>query len=392
METQFLHANRLTEEAWPETVYEYTLENMLLSRFMGTGADNIIQIDNTLKKQAGDLITMRLRMPLQTAGGYDDSDIEGNEEALDFHNFQVQIHERSKGVRSAGKMSEKRTKINFRREAVAAIALWRAEQIDNDFVYALSGLGNQNTYVGEGTSDIETVNEHAPSTNRILYGGQTLAGVVTMGTSDATIGQDDSTDYADFYFGTKMISILKRAAVMATPKIRPITIHGKRYYLLLLHPYQVKSLRLETGDHGWAVIQSRAGIRGLTNPLFQRIFDGAIGVYDDVILYEYDRIQTRTSGEYFHSNTDTVSTNISASVGGIARALFLGAQAGVMAIGQMPKRYEKDFDFDRKPGTAMDEIYGISKTVFNDPGANQNANTAQEDFATMCLDTCFKYD
>jgi len=383
--TQLLAANRLTEQAWPQTMYEWTLENMWLSKFMGTDSNAVIQINKDMTVRAGNKITMRLRVPLSGAGGYDDSDIEGNEEALTWHNFPIQIHERSHGVRSAGKMTEQMTKIPFRREAVEALGDWLAEQQENDFCYALSGLGNMNTYAGEATSDIETVNEHAPSTNRILYGGQTAAGAITMATSDATLGDGGAADALNYLFGTKMISRLKRKATMASPKIRPVNIRGKRYYILLLHPYCVKALREETGDHGWQVIQSRAGVRGLSNPLFQRMMDEAIGIYDDVILYEYDRIQTRVAGEVF-DNGDDMDDYIVDGTYRVCRNLFLGAQAAGIAWGQMPKRYEKNFDYGRKPGTATDMIYGVSKTVFNDPGADQDTNTAQEDFSVICLD------
>lgn len=388
MDTQFLAENRLTEQAWPETIYEYTLENMLLSRFMGAGFDNIIQIDKTLNTRAGNKITMRIRMPLDEAGGYDDSTIEGNEEALSFYNFPVVVHERSKGVRSAGKMSEKMTKISFRREAVAAITDWRAQQLDNDLVYAMSGLGNQNTYADEGTSLIQTVNEHAPSSNRILRIGQAVNGTVhaSMAT-DSLLGAGGTDDALNHLFGTKIISIAKRKAQMSTPKIRPITIQGKKYWVILAHPLQIKNLRLETGEHGWTTIQARANVRGLKNPLFQMIFDGAEGIYDDCIIYSYDRIQSRVATEVFDSG-DTIDDYIVSGTYRVCRALLLGAQAGCMAIGQMPRRYEKNFDYNRKPGTAMDEIYGISKTVFNDPGADQNTNTAQEDFAVVAIDTC----
>lgn len=390
IDTEFLNANALTEERWSETLFEYTLKNMVLSKFMGVSTRSVIQIDKTLSKAAGDQITFRLRMPLSNAGGYDDSDLEGNEEALDFFNFPVVIHERGNAVRSAGKMTDQRTKIDIRREATEALGDWCAEQLDLDILYALAGVGNQGTYAGEGTADQATVNEHAPSSNRILYIGQTAAGVVTTATSDNTLGDGSASDYANFLFGTKIISIAKRRAVTASPKFRPININGKNYFLMLLHPWQVKALRLETGDHGWVNIQARANVRGLSNPLFQKMFDDAIGVYDDVILYEYDRILTRASGDEFDDG-DTVHTNVPSGAG-VARALLLGAQAGVIAWGQMPKRYEKDFDYNRKPGTAMDMIYGVSKTVFRDPGANQNTNTAQDDFAVVAVDTCYADD
>lgn len=401
--TQFLSANRLTQERWPTTFFEYKLENMLLSKFMGAGPENIIQIDKDLTKGPGDKVTFRLIPPLSNAGGYDDSDLEDNEESMSAYNFPVSIHERSNAVRSAGKMTDKRTAINIRREATIALGRWAAEQEDNDIIYALSGLGNQNTYAGEGTSNIQTVNEKAPSTNRILYGGETAAGSIcgaqTRPVDDSEIGDADGTDYLDFLMGLNTISIAKRMAQLAAPKFRPIMINGKGYYVMFLHPLQVKALRNQTSAvTSWAAIQAAANVRGINNPLFtkqgagrDRIFDGAVGVYDDVILYEYDRIQTRVAGEVFDSG-DTIDTNIASGTARIARALLCGAQAGVVAWGQTWKRYEKNFDYNRKPGTAIDGLYGVSKTRFFDPGANQNTNTAQDDFAVIAIDTAVAED
>ena len=375
------------------------LENMLISKFMGVGPENIIQIDKSLTKRPGDQMTFRIIPPLSNSGGGDDSDIEGNEESLNAFNFPITIHERNNGVRSAGIMTDKRTAINIRREATVALGNWAAEQVENDLIYALSGLGNQNTYAGEGTSDIETVNEKAPSTNRIFYGGQTVAGVVTSESSDSALGDGGAADYANYLFGTKIIDIAKRKAQMASPKFGPIMINGKGYYVMFIHPLQTKGLQAETSAvNSWSAIQAAANVRGINNPLFgkqgagrDRIFDGAVGVWNDVILYELDRIQTRVAGEVF-DNGDTIDTNVASGTARVARALLCGAQAGVIGWGKNWKRHEKDFDYGRKPGTAIDGIYGASKTRFNDPGADQNTNTAQEDFAVIAVDTCVAED
>lgn len=386
-DTFFLNANRLTQQKWPATYFRYTLENMILSKFFGTGSNSLIQVNKELTKETGDKITFKLRLPLSNAGISDDGDLEGNEEAMNFHNFPITIHERGNAVKSRGKMTDKRTAINIKREATEALGDWLAEQLDNDLVYALSGLGNQMTYAGEGTSDILTVNEHAPSSSRIIYGGATAEGVVTTETSDSKLADAAGSDYANYLFNSKMINIAKRAAQLASPKMRPIKVEGGKYYVMLIHPLQAKALKLETGTHGWNETQARANLRGLKNPLFS----GALGIWDGVVLYEYDRIQTRVAGEVFDSD-DTIDAGVVDGTSRVARALFLGAQAGALAWGQMPKRYEKNFDYNRKPGTAVDMLYGVSKTVFNDPGANQNTNTAQQDFATICVDTCVQED
>ena len=393
--TSILNANALTQTAWPQTVFNIMLENMQLSSLMSENNDMPIVIDRTLQGRPGDQVIFELDMPLSNAGGTDDSDIEGNEEAMSFFNFPVTIHERNHGVRSAGKMTDKRSAVRIRSKAAYAMGRWTAEQVENDLIWSLSGLGNQNTYPAEGTSAILTINEKAPSTSRIFFGGQTAAGVVIEETTDLLLADAAGTDYQNYLFGTKILSIIKIRAQLAFPKFKPISIAGKKYYIYIGHPLQYKALREETGAAGWAQIQANANIRGLTNPLFtrkdrgvgERMFDGIVGIYDDVVLLESERIETRVAGETF-DNVTAIHAGVADGTSRVARGLFLGAQAGLLGWGQPWKRLEKNFDYGRKPGTATDGIYGVSKTRFRDPGAAQAANNAQEDFAVWCVDTC----
>lgn len=391
--TSILNANQLTQRAWPQTVFLIMLENMQLSAMMGETNDWPIVIDRTLQGRPGDQVIFELDMPLSSAGGTDDSDIEGNEEAMSFFNFPVVIHERNHGVRSSGKMTDKRSAIKIRSKAAFAIGRWSGEQVENDNIWGLSGLGNQNTYAGEGTSAILTVNEKTPSTNRIFYGGQTAAGVVTEETSDSLIGDGGATDYQNYLFGTKIITLIKIRAVLAFPKFKPVKIAGKNMYVIVIHPLHEKALIEETGAAGWAQIQQNANVRGNRNPLFgklgegeMRMFDGSVGVWQDVIIFVSERIETRVAGEVF-DNGDVVDTNIASGTARVARALLMGAQAGVIGWGQPWKRLERNFDYKRKPGTATDGIYATSKVRFRDPGAGQSTNTAQEDFAVFAVDT-----
>ena len=398
IDTGFLTANRLTQQKWSQTFFEFILQNMMLSKFMGKGPENIIRIDTDLTVGPGNKITFHIVQPLEESGITDNGEIENNEEAMRDFNFPVEIHERGHGVRARGKMSEKLTAFDVIKEATYGLGRWAASNcIDNDLLYALSGLGNQGTYAGEGTSDILTVNEKAPSSDRIVYAGQTVAGVVSSETSDSALGDADSTDYQNYLFGTRMIDILKLKAQLATPKISPIPINGKWYWVMLIHPYCTRALRAETGTAGFAQIQANANVRGINNPYFgkegagmgrDRVFDGAVGVWNDVILYEYERIQLRVGGEVF-DDSDIIDSDISvANNNAVVRNLFLGAQAGVIGWGAMWKKYHKNFDYYRRPGTATDALYGVSKTRFADPGAGQDTNTAQQDHAVILLDCC----
>jgi N4-gp56 family major capsid protein len=153
-QTQILHANQLTQKAWSGTVFEIMLDDMQLSKLMGEGNGMPIITDGELRDRPGDQIIFELDMPLTNEGGTDDSDIEGNEEAMSFFNFPVIIHERSNAVRTKGLMTDKRSAVKIMSKATFALARWAGEQLENDLIWSLSGIGNQNTIIGERKSSI----------------------------------------------------------------------------------------------------------------------------------------------------------------------------------------------------------------------------------------------
>ena len=100
-----------------------------------------------------------------------------------------------------------------------------------------------------------------------------------------------------------------------------------------------------------------ANKRGLTNP----IFTGALGVYNGMILFESNRIHLSATGT------------------SVRRNLFLGAQAGVFAMGgaydniekqrvgkdNLMSWYEETDDYGNEKGISVGSIFGINKSVFN---------------------------
>lgn len=391
MDTQFLTANRLSKTKWSETAFEYMLQNMQLSKFMGTTGNSIFQVAKDLTVSAGKEVVMHLTAPLSGEGQGDDGDMENNEEAMNFFNFLVRVHERSNAVKSKGIMSQQLTEIDIIREATDKLMKWGAERLENDMVYAICGLGNSGTYVGEGSSDIQTVNEHAPSANRILRCGQNSSQVLAVYTTPSVIGT-----YSDYLFGTKVIDSMKMRAVLASPKFQPVMVNGKGYYVLFIHPLQGMDLQYDTN---WNTTQQQANVRGLLNPLFGktgvsdenlRMFNGIKGIWNDVIIYELERLPSRVYGESFedpNTATNIFPAAIASGTSRVCRAVLCGAQAGCVAWAKPWEKRQKDFDYGRKPGVGTDAIYGVSKTVWNDPGIDQDTNTAQEDFATIVCDT-----
>lgn len=359
--------SNLTQQKWSESLFREALKRTYFGKYAGDSDQSIIQNKYELdgEKAKGDKITIGLLLELTSAGVVNDQKIEGNEEALIYRDFTTTIFGRGHGVVSGGPMSRKRTAFDIRRDARSVLAGWIKNQIDNDTVLALSGLANP-VLVDDDSTPLAAV---SPSTNRKFYGGQTTAGVVTEVADDGEITNASGAHL----FGTKVIELLKRRAKMANPIIRPVTVEGKEYYVCFIHPWQVKALRADTD---WKAAQKDANVRGEKNP----IFSGALGVWDGVVIHEYERILYRTGAvtqslpsEYFEAGDPCYFNTTGVTV---CRALFCGAQAGVHAWGQKPRWLEDDFDYGRRPGVATDFIYRADKCRFNG-----------EDFGVITCDT-----
>lgn len=334
-----LFAKGLMQEALKQTYF---------AKFIGKSSDSLIQIKEETSKGAGDKITFGLRMQLTSDGVTGDATLEGNEESLVTYNDAILINQTRNAVVSAGKMSEQRVNFSVREEARKGLADWISDIWDYSFMNQLAGNTGQAT--GARTGNNATI---APSSTRIQYsdGKTTEAGIASSGAS--TQMRLNLIDYA-----------VEKAKV-ATPFIRPLKINGDNMYVMFLHPFQVTQLRTTTDTGQWLDIQkaAMAGGKISDNP----IFTGALGVYNNVILHESFRVPS----------APTQST--------VKRAIFCGAQAGVVAFGQdfgggaSGENFnwvEKTFDYGNQLGVSAATIFGLKKTVFN-----------SVDFATIVIPT-----
>jgi len=340
------------EEIWGEKTYRQAERDSFFNdgNFVGTDSNSLIQINADLTKNKGDMINTPLRARIIDDGKLNDEAIEGSEVALTFHNCQTTIHKRKQAVRLDGEMTERRTKIKLRSEAKEALGLWHANERDTDICLGLSGLANS----------IGSMAASAPTAGRWFIGGQK-----TDGTGLVTVADDDLLDdtLGIHLFGTAVLTYLKRMALTdggsSYGKMRPVNVKGKLYFVFFASPWQIKTLKTEAT---WINAQKDANIRGESNP----IFSGACGIWDGIIVHEYDKIQTRTgdavgtdAGTFFESG-DPAADGISMS-----RGLFCGAQAGILAYGRKIGWKEKVFEYDSQFGVEVSSIFGFTKSLFN---------------------------
>ena len=298
----------LVQKAWAKQLWKEAEKDNFFAKFTGTDQNSIIQIKTELKKDKGDKITIPLVMRLTGEGVTGDNQLEGNEEALQFYDCGVVVDQIRHAVRLEGQMEEQKTSLNLRAAAKDGLKTWLTEKQEKMIVKAL------------------TAN---PTSEHTVFAGAR--------TSENTITASD-------VMTTDLISKAARKAKTLSPKINRVTVNGKKYYVMLVDNYQARDLK---ADPKWVEAQKYCAERGVDNP----IFSGMLGVWDGVVLHEYENLLRTTTGA------------ASAKVG---HALLLGCQAGIKAIAKEPSWKEKSFDYDNQVGFATGMILGIAKAKFNE--------------------------
>lgn len=396
-DTSYAFTDPRAQTVWSKHLFDYAMPNIMLSALMGQSSNDFIHVDKDLTKKPGGDVVFKARERLSGAGVGDDGDTTNNAQQIKRRNCSVQIHEHATRTQSAGAFSEQMTDSKFREDSKLELGDWITEAIENNLATCAAGLYNENATSG----DIQVINESYPTSSRIYYGGQNADG--TLGTAYTTDALLTAGTQANNLCGTKLLELIKRKALTAQPrftggrvqdlsKATPNDIRTGaglpqvgRFFIVFLHPLQIKAIRAETGTTGWKQATAEAQVRGNLNP----IFSGAAFMWDGMIIWEYDRVPYRTGAagttlaEGFLLNAGrTATTDACANARSVARGILLGAQAILFAWGQFPGWYEDYYDVN-KPIVKTDMLYGVKRANFNPHGTE----VAAQDEAIYNFDT-----
>ena len=390
-------------QKWSKKFYKYALEHNFFAQsgLIGEGADSCVRVHKDLTVSKGNKVTMPMTGPLTGHGGGDNFNSADIMEAYSAYHFDIEVHERGHATGVDGPFTQQLMIEDWPKTATEKIGDWKGRIMDIEIIRALSGLYNLNT-------GLSSVNEIAPATTRIAYGGEAVAGTIgaknavgdgtllggaTGGaTTDALLSAEAAAGYL---MGPTFLEHVVAYFMNQEPRPQLLMIEGRPCLLLLMTPKQALNFRQNT------IYKNRnmyADVRGSKNPLLS----DSLGFWAcgevSVLLKSYGRIEARTGTgdadappqEGFTLNTARTATSDQVATGKtVGRALLLGAQAGGIAYGKNPNgqlfhRFDGDLDdgSGRKPFKGVDWIYGISPTVFED-----KSDTAQPDLAKMCVDT-----
>lgn len=339
--TEFTLNHALAVQRWSTSLAVEAAVKAYFSRFIGTSPSSLITLQNELNKGAGEKVIIGLRARLKGPGKQGDAIIEGDataEEALSFYHDSLYIDQLRKSTKSKGRMTEQRVPYNLRAEGRDALADWWSDEIDQNFFVYLSGARGVNADFHEATSWTGRANNAivVPDADHIIYAGNA--------TGKADVGTDDVLTLTD-------IERLVAKADTLDPVFQPFSHNGEKKFVIVMHTFQAFGLRTATSENDWLAIH-KATDRGSGALMYK----DALGEYADVILHKH-----RSVIRFSDYGAGTVPA---------ARALFMGAQAGLIAYGQnnSQSRYTWNEEADDR-GNALaitaGTIFGVKRTIFN---------------------------
>lgn len=325
--TEILTGHGVTVSQWEDRIAAEYIGQLWMKNLMGPSSDAVIQVKQDLTKMPGDAINIGIRS--QLIGGYVSGNSQGigNEGRVEFYNQRITIDNVRHLVRFDDiPMSQKRVgwdMLNQGREALVEKARIR---LDEDIISSLSGTS---------TGRVQ---------GRYLYGAADSNYNATHATALTNI--DNTADQLT----TNMIRIAKRKALIpvnATARIRPMQVkvgmNFEQWFVFVGHPYCIRDMV----DNDAAYRNAQLLLPPNSNresPLFTG--NAFRGSYDGVLIYEYDRI------------------NLVSSTVQVAHNLLMGAQAGAVVWGQMPKFGEEENDVGHSVSYEVHEIRNTSKIVY----------------------------
>lgn len=335
-------SHAITAEQFDSNCFQEYVDRLSLKPYMGTSTESIIHINERLVANKGDAVTFNLAAQIDGDGVQGDSSMEGNEEAISFYGDRVTLDVFKNAVLLDGDLTEQRTPFDIKTEAKPQLTVWLAQKTEKLLFQDLASIDG---VLYSAATESEKDTWLGRNSDRVLFG----AAVSNNSSNDHSASLLNVDGTADI-LKTETISLAKRMAQAADPKIRPIKIeNGEEYYVMFVHRLAARDLK---NTDAWKNAQQYARERGESNPLFT----GMLGVWDGVILKEADKCPLLSA-------VGASSINVAINFLCGAQALLLGQ--GAFRNGSRVALTEKMFDYETKWGCQIKSMFGHKKASFN---------------------------
>lgn len=350
-------ANNKLVQYRKEIIREFVRENMF-SPYMGDDINSIIRTLHDPKK-GGEQVNIPLVTSLKGAAKSTGT-LTNQEEAIDNYGMRIWVDWARHAV-ATNDAEEQKDSADVFGEAKPLLSDWGKELQRDEIIQAFMALPSESAPSGIGSAagqrvngityaDATTSNLNAwavDNSDRILYGN--AVGNYSGVHATDLLKIDTSADK----FGKASVSLLKRMAKLASPRIRPYkTKDGYNYYVAFAPTTCFRDLKTDLD-----AIHQNAMPRTKENIIFQ---DGDL-YYDGVVIREVPEIDTFVD-EVWDSGIDGNLLTGGNGTSRVAPVFLCGQSALAMPWAKMPTptfRDETDYQFIKGAGIKM--CYGVGK-------------------------------
>lgn len=336
---QTFAATGLTPQQWDDEFFRDYVRASRFKRYMGTDESSIIQLKEDLTKKRGDSVTFALVNELTGDGVTGNSTLKGNEERLGSRSHRVYVDVLRHAV-AVDDWDVQKSAIDLRNAARVQLREWAQKKLRDGITNALGQIDGVNftssTVAGRNTWALN--NE-----DRILFGDTTANYSATFATGTFAVSAGEQLT-------PTILSLMKRMAQAASPKIKPIMVKemDQEWYVCFIGPRAWRDLTEDNPTTNPLILANRdARIRGVDNPLFT----GDSLVWDGMILREIPEITQ-------------LEASLSSTGVRLEPVYLCGAQAIGLAWSQRTKSTTDIDDYEFLHGVGVQEIRGIEKLRF----------------------------
>jgi len=340
-----------------ELIKEYIRENMF-SPYMGDAPTSIIRTlyDN---KKGGEQVNIPIVTSLKGTAKSTGT-LTGQEEAINNYGMRAWVDWARHAVATTD-ADEQKDSADIFGEAKPMLSDWGKELQRDEIIQAFMSLPSESAPAGLGSANGQRVNGivyDAATTSQLNTWAVDNADRVLYGNAVGNYSGVHATDLAkidttDDKFKKASVSLLKRVAKLASPRIRPFkTKDGYDYFVAFASTTCFRDLKADLdGVHQNALARSKDNL----------IFQAGDLMYDGVIIREVPEIDSFVDDLWDSSIDGNLKTG---GNGGsrVAPVFFCGQSAVAMPWARMPTptfRDQTDYQFVKGAGVKM--CYGVAK-------------------------------
>lgn len=325
----------LTPQQWDDQFFAAYVRENRFKKYMGTDENSIIQLKEELTKKKGDAITFALVNELTGSGVTGNGTLEGNEEGLDSRSHALTVAPLRHAV-AITDWDEQKSVIDLRNAGKTMLKMWAMTKMRDAII---SALGSINGVAYASASEAQKDAWLADNSDRVLFGAAKSNN--SSNDHSASLANIDNTNDK---LTPEVISLAKRMAQTASPKIRPIRLsEDEEWFVMFCNSQAFRDL---SQNATMTQANRDARMRGVDNPLFT----GGALMWDGVIIREIPEIG--------------VLSGVGNGGIDVAPNYLVGAQAVGIGWAQRTKSTTNTRDYGFLHGVGISEIRGIQKLTF----------------------------